>query len=105
MTYVLLWEFEVRPKAAAEFERLYGPDGAWASLFREAPEYLGTELLRDEDHAARYLTIDRWRSRQAYDAFRSAYAGRYRALDEECEHLTTAERSLGAFSGGAVPPA
>ena len=98
MTYVLLWEFEVRHTAAAEFERLYGPDGAWAALFREAQDYLGTELLRDDGAPARYLTIDRWRSRRAYDAFRSANAERYRALDEEGERLTISERNLGAFT-------
>ena len=105
MTYVLLWEFEVRPTAAVEFERRYGPDGAWAALFREAPDYIGTALLRDDGQPARYLTIDRWRSRQAYDAFRSANAGRYGALDEECEHLTTSERILGAFTDIDGPPA
>lgn len=99
MTYVVVWEFEVRTDVVPEFERLYGPNGGWVALFREAPAYLGTELLRDtRSHIPRYLTIDRWQSREAYDTFRQARADRYRELDAEGERFTTAERFLGDFT-------
>jgi hypothetical protein len=44
--FVYLWKYEVRPGREAEFERLYGPNGAWTVFFGRAPAYLGTELLR-----------------------------------------------------------
>jgi len=100
--YVILWEFRVRAEAVAEFERLYGPAGAWASLFRAAPGYLGTELLRDAGGGPRYLTLDRWASPGAYADFRRRQADAYAALDREGEGLTEAERLVGEFTAHAT---
>jgi heme-degrading monooxygenase HmoA len=97
MAYVLVWEYRVRATAAADFERLYGPAGGWAAFFGADPHYVATELLRDDAGLPRYVTIDRWRSRDAYERFRQANLDRYRALDEEGERLTDSERFLGAF--------
>jgi hypothetical protein len=96
--YVYLWEFNVSPALAADFERYYGPAGTWAQLFSHSPDYIGTLLLKDTTVPGRYLTIDRWRNEDAYLLFRSAYAMQYAELDNECEQLTLDERSLGAFS-------
>lgn len=95
--YAYVWEFLVRPEQVADFERAYGPQGEWAALFRRAPGYIGTLLLRDASEANRYLTIDRWRSEQDYRQFREQYAAEYRAIDERCERLTLQERSLGIY--------
>ena len=97
MTFVVVWEFAPRSDAAPEFERAYGPDGEWVPFFRRSPAYLGTELLRDLDRANRYVTIDRWTSREAYERFRAERAAEYRAIDERCERLTEHEALVGAF--------
>lgn len=99
MTYVIVWEFEVRAEAEAEFERRYGLGGDWVALFRRESSYISTELLRDTAAPRRYLTIDRWESRAAYRAFRQARAEAYQHLDVCCEQLTTSERLIGAFDG------
>ena len=96
--YVYIWEFDVRPGKEGEFEREYGPEGAWVRLFRMARGYLDTVLLKDPTHAGRYLTIDRWESEAAYRAFRSAHAGEYAAIDARCEGLTVGEREVGHFT-------
>lgn len=96
--YTYLWEFEVSPESVADFEQRYGPAGAWVQLFRRSPDYIETLLLRDSAVPGRYLTVDRWRSEQAYLAFKSTFATQYAQLDSECEQLTVSERSLGAFS-------
>ena len=46
-----------------------------------------------------YLTIDRWRSRAAYDAFVHASGPAYAALDRRGDALTVNEHRLGAFYG------
>ncbi len=46
-----------------------------------------------------YLTIDRWRSRAAYEAFVRAAGPAYAALDRRGDALTVRERRLGAFDG------
>lgn len=96
--YIYIWEFEVRPGKEAEFEREYGPEGMWVRLFQGAPGYRETSLLRDPIHPRRYLTIDRWESEAAYQAFRAAHAREYAAIDAKCEGLTVAEREVGHFT-------
>lgn len=95
--YEILWEYEVRPEHAAAFESLYGAGGEWVSLFREAEGYVETLLFRDTDRPTRYLTIDRWRSRAAFDAFVEAAGPAYAALDLRGDALTVSERRLGAI--------
>jgi len=66
-------------------------------LFSRSPDYHGTELLRDQDHEGRYLTVDRWTTRAAFEAFRTAWKAEYEALDRACGALTTSETPLGAY--------
>jgi len=95
--FVVLWEFEVKPGREERFERVYGADGEWAQLFRGDANYQGTRLLRDASRDGIYVTMDVWRSREAYERFREAAAERYAAIDAECEGLTTSERPIGSF--------
>jgi heme-degrading monooxygenase HmoA len=94
--FVVIWEYEVRAGADAAFEALYGPDGAWVGLFRNHEGYLGTELLRGTDR--RYLSIDRWASAAAYDAFFAAAQPDYAAIDERGDALTLSERRVGVYT-------
>ena len=95
--FVIVWAFRPRPGREAEFERAYGPEGGWAGLFRQAPEYLGTDLFRAADGSGRHLTVDRWQSREAYEAFRAARRAEYEALDRTGEQLTASEEPLGDY--------
>ena len=95
---MIIWEFMAADHARAEFERIYGQAGEWARLMRRGAGYLGTELLADPASDARYLTIDRWESRDAYAAFRRACAADYEALDARCADLTREERAIGVFN-------
>ena len=96
--YVYIWAFEVRPDRIAEFERAYGAGGSWAELFRGAPGYRSTELLRDRDRSQRYLTVDTWESAAAFESFRAANAVDFDALDRACEPLCTSESLVGRFT-------
>lgn len=96
MTYRILWTYEVKPEAAAVFERTYGSDGEWARLFRSARGYLGTQLFHTVGTPGRYLTIDEWESLAAYDIFRARFAAAYAELDARCDDLTQTERLLWA---------
>jgi heme-degrading monooxygenase HmoA len=97
MSYVYIWRFVVRPGSEAVFEAAYGPDGHWMRLFREADGYLGTQLLCEQADARRYVTIDRWSSREAWEAFRAARAADWEALDLRCRALTEHEEEIGQF--------
>lgn len=91
----LVFSYEVTD--TAEFERVYGPDGEWSAFFRQGPGYVGTELLRDVENPGRYLVVDRWDSREAYNAFVDAHREEYmRRVDETAFHYDS-ELHLGSF--------
>jgi heme-degrading monooxygenase HmoA len=95
--YVVIWRFRPLVGRESEFERAYGPSGEWAQLFRRGEGYLGTELLRRSGNPREYVTLDRWASRTAYEAFRARFSGQYRRLDHRLEELSEEEAPLGAF--------
>ena len=95
--HVILWRFRVRMDRESEFERAYGPVGEWTLLFRRGDGYLGTELLRHSEDLREYLTVDRWASRAAYEAFRERFSSEYRQLDRRLEELTEEEALIGTF--------
>jgi heme-degrading monooxygenase HmoA len=98
--YIIIWEFEVAPGRAAEFQFIYSPQGEWAQLFGQAQGYLGTELLQSSESPTRFLTIDRWKNSQDFAIFRQRWNEQYASLDERCEGMTLSERKLGAFLEG-----
>jgi heme-degrading monooxygenase HmoA len=91
----LFFSYEARDPA--EFERVYGPEGDWAEFFRGGEGYVGTELLRDVEAPGRYLVVDRWESRDAYNAFIAEHRDEYmRRVDETAFHHSQ-ELRLGTF--------
>ena len=99
MSYAYLWQFQVNPEEEGHFLEHYGPAGTWARLFRQADGFIETLLLRDRDHPCRYVTVDRWESVSAYEAFRSRFADEYADLDRAYERLTISEQFIGSFDG------
>ena len=95
--FVVIWEFQVRAGCEGGFAALYGGEGAWVALFRESADYLGTELLRDSARPGRFVTVDRWASGAAYEAFLAAAKPRYAQIDAQGDGLTSSERCLGRF--------
>jgi heme-degrading monooxygenase HmoA len=91
----ILWTYRVEPSWAVLFEAIYGPEGDWAQLFRQADGYRGTELLRESE--GRYVTIDRWDSASDFQQFKASFADAYVLLDTRCEALTEAEEFIGEF--------
>lgn len=95
--YVLVWEFIIRAECQDEFQAIYGPQGDWARLFRRSEGYERTELLHDASGALRYITLDYWKSRQAFEHFQREHRAEYQALDNRCAHLTEKETRVGEF--------
>jgi heme-degrading monooxygenase HmoA len=91
----LVFSYDVRD--TEEFERVYGPDGDWSRFFRAGTGFVGTELLRDVELAGRYLVVDRWDSREAYNAFVEANRDDYVRRVDETAYLYEQELRLGTF--------
>ena len=96
-SYVVLWEFIVKPGEEARFEAVYGPKGDWARCFQQGAGYVATELNRDLDGPKRYVTMDFWASKEAYEKFKTEHAAEYQEIDRRCEDITEQERELGKF--------
>jgi hypothetical protein len=74
--FCYIWEFRANPLRIDEFEHAYGLHGLWTRLFRRAPDYIRTELLKDPGETNRYLTIDYWVDRKAHShRFRREFLG------------------------------
>jgi hypothetical protein len=95
--FVVIWEFEPLASRVADFEDCYGPAGQWSRLFQNSPQYLGTELLRDSSRSGRFLTIDRWASREGYEQLLVQHKAEYELLDRACDALTKRESLIGRF--------
>ena len=95
--YVIVWRYDVKPERESDFVRDYGPNGLWVGFFGSGAGYLGTELLQDADVQHRYLTIDRWTNRQAYESFLAQRLEEYEALDQGCAEMTNEEVRVGAL--------
>jgi len=100
--YTILWEFRVPPERCAAFEQAYGPTGPWGQLFARAEGFVGLDLLRCTEQAGRYVTVDRWRSRRDFEAFKDTFLAEYQALDRQLEGLAETETRIGAFDASAV---
>jgi len=92
--YVIIWQFIAKEGREREFESAYGPDGVWAQFFRGGQGYKGTELFRQVGESRRYLTIDRWRSVEDYELFRTERGEEYQVLDRRYEELTEQETRI-----------
>jgi heme-degrading monooxygenase HmoA len=91
----LLFSYEARDPD--EFERAYGPDGEWPAFFAAGDGFVGTELLRDVENPGRYLVVDRWASREAYQAFVEAHRDEYMRRVDDTAYLYDSELRFGTF--------
>jgi heme-degrading monooxygenase HmoA len=94
---VIALVFSYEAADPAEFEQVYGPAGEWARFFGTGRGYVGTELLHDAEQPGRYLVVDRWESRQAYNAFVEANRDEYMRLVDETAFHHSSELRLGTF--------
>ncbi len=96
-TFVTLWTYDVKPGKESQFEELYGNSGEWVKLFRKYPDYLKTELHKDLKIPSRYITIDYWKSKEAYEDFRKSEIKTFNEIDKAGEEFTESEIKIGEF--------
>src|SRR6266700_2136231 len=101
--FTAVWEFRVSGQKLRAFEKAYGPNGDWTRLFSRGDGYIRTELIRDPKTTGRYVSLDFWRSRQAFERFKKQNLAAYKALDKKCNSLTKSEKLIGEFE--AMEPA
>jgi quinol monooxygenase YgiN len=96
--HIIIWEFTVREEHIKEFISACGPNGDWATLFRRAEGYLGTQLLRSSHEPNIFVTVDRWENAASFEIFQERVGAEYKRLDARFEAYTSSEKKLGVFS-------
>lgn len=96
--YLIVWKYEVVADHEEDFRTAYGSEGEWARLFAKHGGYVGTELITT-DKPRQYLTIDRWESAEAFDAYMERDREEYMRLDQQFEALTVSEELVGRGTG------
>lgn len=94
---VIIREFWVAEEFPVAFKQAYGAQCRWAELFGQQDGHEDTEILHDALDTSRYVTIDRWRSREDSDRFKRRFGQAHEALDRICEGLTITETRFGVF--------
>src|SRR5208337_4169390 len=96
--HIVIWDFTVREEYIQQFISAYGSNGDWASLFRRAEGYLGTELLRSSRRANVFLTGDRCEGAACVYIFQELFGAEYKRLGRRLEGYVVSEKKVGVFS-------
>lgn len=99
----LVWQFDVKEGMSAEFEALYGADGAWTTLSRRSRSFLGSSFLRDVAAASRYLVIEYWSEMVVYERHTADFQDEIDQLERQRSALVEAAHPLGLFNALDVP--
>ena len=95
--FVYIWKYTVKEDKIYEFTKTYGEEGEWVKLFRKSSDYILTQLLNVINDPFRFITIDRWKNKEARDNFIKLHRSEYQELNERCNNLTIKEELLGEF--------
>jgi quinol monooxygenase YgiN len=99
----VVWQIEVRPDLAEEFERFYGADGEWTKLSRRSRSFLGSSFLRDIVAENRYLLVEYWSEMLVYERHRADYSDETKSLETERKRFVVRFDPLGVFTALDVP--
>jgi quinol monooxygenase YgiN len=99
----VVWQFDIRPGAAEDFERFYGADGDWTRMSRRSRSFLGSSFLRDMGTESRYLLVEYWGEMVVYEKHVADFSDELHALEQERERLVEHMETIGVFTALDVP--
>jgi len=99
----IMWQFDVREGCESAFEELYGVDGEWTQLNRNARSYLGSSFLRDQNASSRYIVIEYWSEMVVSEEHRAYRAEAIESLEERRRALVESVEPMGIFTALDVP--
>lgn len=99
----VVWQFEIHPGAAEDFERFYGADGEWTKVSRRSRSFLGSSFLRDMASESRYVLVEYWGEMVVYEKHVADFTDEMQALERERERLVKRMETIGVFTALDVP--
>ena len=95
--YQVLWRYKVKPEYIAAFLKIYDSSGEWAQLFVKSPNFIKTELFYETNAIQFFITVDHWKSKNAYQEFYKKYKKEIDRLDALGNQMTIREERIGEF--------
>jgi hypothetical protein len=99
----VVWQIDIRPGTAAEFERMYGADGDWTKLSRRSRSFLGSSFLRDIGSDSRYLLVEYWGEMVVYEKHLTDLSDEIHDLEQARARLIERMETIGVFTALDVP--
>jgi hypothetical protein len=99
----IMWQFDVKTGREAEFEQLYGADGAWTAMNRHTRSYLGTSFLNDQNRASRYIVIEYWSEMLVSEPARGVHSTAVTTFEAQRTALIESVEPMGVFTALNVP--
>lgn len=93
--YKVVWRYVVPLENQPQFELAYSADGAWATLFKQSEDYLGSRLNKSEIEGNTYILIDSWNAKDNYERFLQINKQEYQRLNEKFQNLYNEEERMG----------
>ena len=99
----VVWELEIHPGKADEFERFYGADGEWTNVSRRSRSFLGASFLKDISREDRYVLVEYWSEMLVYERHLASYDSAIKVLEQERNRYVRRIEPLGVFNALDVP--
>jgi hypothetical protein len=99
----IMWQFDVKAGREAEFEQLYGADGAWTTMNRHTRSYLGSSFLHDQNRVSRYIVIEYWSEMLVAEPNRAVRSAANAVVEARRTALVQSVEPLGVFTALDVP--
>jgi len=96
--FFVIWEYKVKSGEEENFEKSYGPNGAWIKFFKPCKDYLSTDLIKGIEAPRTYLTLDKWTSEKAYVDYLEKNKDKYEEIDDEFTSLTEFQTKIGSYN-------
>jgi hypothetical protein len=88
----------VREGKRAKFEIVFGPNGIWARLLRQAEGYIATVVQGESPNDRKYRVRDFWKGHRGFEMFRERFSEDFARFDREIvDELVEKQEFVGAY--------
>lgn len=95
--FIVLNEFHVKEEHIPAFETEFGSAGTRSETLQKGEGFMSTELMKDGANKRRFITIDRWISKDAYEDFQIEFENESAEVAKLGENMLEKQQLIGAF--------
>ena len=99
----VVWQFDIQPGKADDFEHLYGADGTWTALSRRSRSFLGSSFLRDIALDTRYILVEYWSEMVVYEKHFADFSDEVKGLEDQRARVVVRMDTVGVFQALDTP--